>query len=63
MVYKRQAISVPLRANVVESKCADKLFTLSNFGIYLFLLKMAGHFTRIQERITRSTGEDLGVKK
>ena len=54
--------SLPLTSEIVASKCADKLFTLSNFGLYLFLLKMSIHFTRIQERINRTTGEDLGVK-
>jgi hypothetical protein len=39
------------------------LFTLSNFGFYLYLLKLSIHFTRIQEKIDRSTGEDLGIKK
>lgn len=63
IVFFDRAISFPLSSNFVESKCADKLFTLSNFGLYLFLLKMSVHFTRIQERINRSTGEDLGVKK
>ena len=63
IVFFDRAISLPLTLDFVESKCADKLFTLSNFGLYLFLLKLSIHFTRIQERINRSTGEDLGVKK
>ena len=62
IVFFDRAISLPLTSEIVESKCADKLFTLSNFGLYLFLLKMSIHFTRIQERINRTTGEDLGVK-
>lgn len=63
IVFFDRAISLPLKEEFVESKCADKLFTLSNFGLYLFLLKLSIHFTRIQERINRATGEDLGVKK
>lgn len=62
IVFFDRAISLPLTSEIVVSKCADKLFTLSNFGLYLFLLKMSIHFTRIQERINRTTGEDLGVK-
>ena len=62
IVFFDRAISLPLTSNFVETKCTDKLFTLSNFGLYLFLLKLSVHFTRIQERINRSTGEDLGVK-
>ena len=60
IVFFDRAISLPLTAETVKSKCTNKLFTLSNFGLYLLLLKMSVHFTRIQERINRSTGEDLG---
>lgn len=31
-----------------------KLFTLSNYGFYLFLIKISIHFTRVQEGIDRS---------
>lgn len=34
----------------------NRLFTLSDFGNYLFLLKMSIHFTRIRERVDRSAG-------
>ena len=63
IVFFDRAISLPLKEEFVNSKCKDKLFTLSNFGLYLFLLKLSIHFTRIQERINRATGEDLGVKR
>lgn len=63
IVFFDRAISLPLKEELVNSKCKDKLFTLSNFGLYLFLLKLSIHFTRIQERINRATGEDLGVKR
>lgn len=33
-----------------------RLFTLSNYGLYLFLLKISIHFSRIQEKIDRNTG-------
>lgn len=61
IVFFDRAISLPLTSDFVEMKCAEKLFTLSNFGLYLFLLKISVHFTRIQERINRTTGEDLGI--
>lgn len=32
---------------------AKRIFTLSNFGFYLFLLKLSIHFTRIREGIDR----------
>lgn len=33
-----------------------RMFTLSNYGLYLFLLKISVHFTRIKERIDRDCG-------
>lgn len=58
-----RAISLPLTEDIVKNMCGNKLFTLSNFGLYLFLFKLSVHFTRIQERIDRTTGEDLGIKR
>lgn len=60
IVFFDRAISIPLSEETMQSMCDNKLFTLSNFGLYLFLLKLSIHFTRIQERIDRTTGEDLG---
>lgn len=33
---------------------ARKLFSLSNYGLYMFLIKLSIHLTRIQERVDRS---------
>ena len=63
IVFFDRAISIPLTEETVRAMCGNKLFTLSNFGLYLLLFKMSVHFTRIQERIDRTTGDDLGVKK
>ena len=63
IVFFDRAISLPLTEDEVRTMCGNKLFTLSNFGLYLFLFKLSVHFTRIQERIDRTSGEDLGVKK
>lgn len=60
IVFFDRAISIPLSEETMQSMCDNKLFTLSNFGLYLLLLKLSIHFTRIQERIDRTTGEDLG---
>ena len=32
----------------------QRLFTLSNYGFYLFLLKLSIHFTRIREEVNRN---------
>ena len=37
----------------------NRLFTLSDYGLYLFLLKLSIHFTRIRERIDRNEGQIL----
>lgn len=60
IVFFDRAISLPLNEERVESMCGRKIFTLSNFGFYLFLFKISVHLTRIQEKIDRSTGADLG---
>ena len=60
IVFFDRAISIPLSEETMQSMCDNKLFTLSNFGLYLLLIKLSIHFTRIQERIDRTTGEDLG---
>jgi hypothetical protein len=48
-----RVISIPLTVDINSSMCKNKLFTLSNFGFYLFLLKLSIHYTRIQEKIDR----------
>lgn len=63
IVFFDRAISIPLSEDIVNSMCGKKLFTLSNYGLYLFLFKMSVHFTRIQEKIDRAAGVDLGTKK
>ena len=34
-----------------------KLFTLSNYGFYIFLIKISIHFTRIREEVDRISSE------
>lgn len=36
-----------------ESLKASRIFTLSNYGNYLFLFKLSLHFTRIQDKVDR----------
>jgi hypothetical protein len=36
-----------------ENISKNKIFILSNYGFYLFLIKISIHFTRIQEKINR----------
>jgi len=37
-----------------KSLKTTRLFTLSNYGIYLFLFKISLHFTRIQDKVDRN---------
>lgn len=57
-----QAISLPITPELVQQFCNNRMFTLSDFGLYLLLLKLSIHFTRIQERIDRGTGVDMGLQ-
>ena len=34
---------------------SNRLFTLSNYGLYLFVLKLSIHFSRINEKLDRNT--------
>jgi len=63
IVFFDRAISIPLDRNIVNELCAKRLFSFSNFGFYLFLLKISIHFTRIQEKIDRGSGIDLGLNQ
>lgn len=49
-----RAISIPLSEDNIHRMCSNRLFTLSNYGFYLLLLKLSYHFTRIQEKVDRS---------
>lgn len=60
LVFFDRTISIPLKECIVKKMCTNKIFTLSNFGFYLFLIKISIHFTRIQEKIDRNTGIDIG---
>jgi hypothetical protein len=38
----------------LEELLANRLFTLSDYGFYLFLFKISVHFTRIREGVARN---------
>ena len=45
--------SVSTKAVSAEAMLEARLFTLSDYGFYLFLLKLSLHFSRIQESVDR----------
>jgi len=48
----------------LESVPNNRLFTLSDYGYYLFLFKLSVHFTRVREGISRSlTAGNQGVSE
>lgn len=61
IIFFDRAISIPLKEELTNEMSKNRIFTLSNFGFYLFLLKISIHFTRIQEKIDRNIGVDLGL--
>ena len=63
IVFFDRAISIPLDKDTVNQLCTKRIFSFSNFGFYLFLLKISIHFTRIQEKIDRDSGIDLGLNQ
>lgn len=53
LVFFDRAISYPVSSECVSFFCSKRMFSLSNFGFYLFLLKLSMHFTRIKEGVNR----------
>lgn len=54
------------RINNISNQVIDRnelqtrrIFTLSDYGYYLFLLKISIHFSRVQEKIDRNKGIDI----
>lgn len=47
------AHSMPVAAQV-DAPDREKLFTLSNTGFYMLVLKLSVHFCRLQEKVNRS---------
>lgn len=50
------AHSMPVAAHIA-SKGREKLFTLSNTGFYMLVLKLSVHFCRLQEKVNRAPKE------
>lgn len=48
--------SIPLKTFLDAGRPRKKLFRLNNFGFYMFLMKLAIHFTRFGEAIDRDGG-------
>ena len=48
-----RTISIPLTPEIVANCTKTRKVSLSNYGFYLFLLKLSYHFTRIQEHVDR----------
>jgi hypothetical protein len=53
IVFLDRPINFPLQKLDLESIANKKIFILSNYGFYIFLIKLSIHFTRIQEGISR----------
>jgi len=53
IVFLDRPINFPLENIDLESIADKKIFILSDYGFYIFLIKLSIHFTRIQEGISR----------
>ncbi len=53
IVFLDRVNNYPLGELSIEDIKRNKLFVLSNYGLYIFLIKLSIHFTRIQENVDR----------
>lgn len=54
IVFFDRCMSAPPKDLISENNLNNKLFTLNNFGFYLFLFKLSYHSTRIKENVDRN---------
>lgn len=50
-----QMFSLSLDENLVKKLLANRVFSLSNYGFYMLLFKLAIHLTRVQESLDRDS--------
>ncbi len=55
IVFLDRVNNMPNRLIEREHIFDNRIFTLSNYGAYLFLLKLSIHFTRIQDKVDRNS--------
>lgn len=55
IVFFDRACNYPNKLISRESLNKKRLFTLSDYGSYLFLLKLSIHFTRVQDKVERKS--------
>ena len=55
IVFLDRVINYPNKLIRRETLHQKRLFTLSNYGAYLFILKLSIHFTRIKDKVDRKS--------
>ena len=55
LVFLDRINNMPNKIVDRESVPSKRIFTLSNYGLYLFLIKLSIHFTRIQDKVDRGS--------
>jgi hypothetical protein len=53
IVFFDRVCNFPNKLIVRQNLKSRRLFTLSDYGAYLFLFKLSIHFTRIQDKVDR----------
>jgi len=56
LVFMDRLISMPSETVNRDDVPKNRLFTLSDFGAWLFALKLSIHFTRIRDKVDRAAG-------
>ncbi len=56
IVFFDRVCNCPSNIMKKENICSEKIFTLSDYGLYLFILKLSIHFTRIFDKVERKSG-------
>ena len=57
LIFFARVSSLPSNYIVQNEIVEKRLFTLSDFGFYLFLFKLSVHFTRVRENVSRNAPE------
>ena len=54
IVFLDRIVNYPTSSLKLEDLKMNRIFTLGNYGFYLFLLKLSIHYTRIADKIDRN---------
>ncbi|HPN37650.1 MAG TPA: hypothetical protein PL041_04550 [Melioribacteraceae bacterium] len=59
LVFLDRIFNVPIKYFYENGSLNNRLFSLSDYGNYLFLFKLSIHFTRLTDKVNRSSVSDI----